>query len=294
MASTDLTITVLGSGTSHGIPMIACDCPVCGSTDPRDKRTRASVAVTRSSPPPIHPPSSIVNPQSPIDTTLLIDTGPELRLQCLANDIRHVDAVLYTHHHIDHLAGLDDLRRFNWVQNQDLPCYGLPDTLERLRTMFAYVFEHDPEYPSAKPELTTHAINGPFDIPTRPTTRHHESPIVNPQSSIRITPVPLLHGTLPVLGFRIGNFAYCTDVSEIPRASWPLLEGLDVLILAAVRKRPHATHFNLEQAVDHAQRIGAKRTYFTHIAHELAHEETNRDLPANMALAYDGQVIHST
>lgn len=256
---TDLTITVLGSGTSHGIPMIACDCPVCTSGDPRDKRTRPSVVIARGA------------------TTLLIDTGPELRLQCLANDIRRVDAVLYTHYHIDHLAGLDDLRRFNWVQSGAIPCYGERDTLERLKTMFAYAFEHDPEYPSSKPQLTLQAIDGPFEI-----------------GDCTVTPVPLLHGALPVLGFRVGNFAYCTDVSEIPADSWPLLAGLDVLILDAVRRRPHPTHFNLEQAVDHARRLGAKQTFFTHLAHELGHEETNRNLPSTMALAYDGQVIQST
>ncbi len=259
MVDTDLTITILGSGTSHAIPMIACDCRVCTSQDPHDKRSRPSITIAYD------------------ETTLLIDTGPELRLQCLANDVRRVDAVLYTHHHIDHMAGLDDLRRFNWVQDQVLPCYGDAETLERLRTMFAYVFEHDPEYPSAKPQLTLGAVDGPFKIGGR-----------------TVTPIPLLHGMLPVLGFRVGNAAYCTDVSEIPPDSWPLLEGLDVLILDALRKTPHATHFNLEQAVDHARRIGAKRTYFTHIAHELAHEETNRALPDDMALAYDGQVIHSS
>lgn len=272
MADGELTITVLGSGTSHGIPMIACDCAVCTSSDPHDKRSRPSVAVS-------YPAQGLRDRDgaSRDRVTVLIDTSPELRLQCLANDIRSVDAVLYTHHHIDHLAGLDDLRRFNWVQDQIIPCYSQPETLDRLRTMFSYAFEHDPEYPSAKPRLTLEAIDGPFDIGGR-----------------LITPVPLLHGSLPVLGFRVGKFAYCTDVSEIPRASMPLLEGLDVLILDAVRKRPHPTHFNLEQAVEEARRIRAKQTYFTHIAHELGHEETNRGLPAGMALAYDGQRIHST
>ena len=184
------------------------------------------------------------------------------------------DAVLYTHHHIDHVAGLDDLHRFNWVQDQALPCYGQAETLERLRNMFPYVFEQDADYPSAKPRLALHEINGPFEIGGR-----------------TITPIPLLHGTLPVLGFRVGNFAYCTDVGKIPESSWPLLEGLDVLVLDALRKRPHPTHFNLDQAVEHAQRIGAKRTFFTHIAHELPHAETNRELPAGMALAHDGLVI---
>ncbi|MBE7507426.1 MAG: MBL fold metallo-hydrolase [Planctomycetia bacterium] len=256
MSDLGLNVTILGSGTSHGVPMIACDCAVCISTDPRDKRTRPSILIRYDS------------------TSLLVDTSPELRLQCLANDIRRADAVLYTHHHIDHVAGLDDLRRFNWVQDQALPCYGQAETLERLRNMFPYVFEQDADYPSAKPRLALHEINGPFEIGGR-----------------TITPIPLLHGTLPVLGFRVGNFAYCTDVGKIPESSWPLLEGLDVLVLDALRKRPHPTHFNLDQAVEHAQRIGAKRTFFTHIAHELPHAETNRELPAGMALAHDGLVI---
>jgi phosphoribosyl 1,2-cyclic phosphate phosphodiesterase len=157
-----------------------------------------------------------------------------------------------------------------------MPCYGQPETLDRLRSMFEYVFEEDAEYPSAKPRLTLHEIEGPFEFGGR-----------------TITPIPLLHGPMRVLGFRLGDFAYCTDVSEIPRASWKLLEGLDVLILDALRHRPHPTHFNLEQAVDHAGRIGARRTLFTHIAHELGHEATNAGLPDGMELAYDTQVISS-
>ena len=258
MPRSPLTVMLLGSGTSHGIPMIACDCPVCTSADPRDQRTRPSIAVAYD------------------DTSILIDTSPELRLQCLANGIRRVDAVLYTHHHFDHIAGLDDLRRFNHVQRRSLPCHGLPETLDRLRAMFAYAFEEDLDYPSAKPHLTLHPISGPFEI-----------------GGGTITPIPLLHGRLSILGFRIGDFAYCTDVSEIPADSWPLLAGLDVLILDALRKRLHPTHFNLDQAVDHARRIAARRTYFTHIAHELPHEETNRALPPGMTLAHDGLVIHS-
>ena len=254
-----LAVTILGSGTSHGIPMIACDCPVCTSIDPHDKRTRPSVAVAYE------------------ETTLLIDTSPELRLQCLANNIRRVDAVLYTHHHFDHIAGLDDLRRFNHLQRRSLPCYGLSDTLDRLGQMFGYAFSDDPDYPSAKPDLTLQAVAGPFDIGGR-----------------TITPIPLLHGRLDILGFRIGDFAYCTDVSEIPPGSWPLLAGLDVLVLDALRKRPHPTHFNLEQAIDHARRIAARRTFFTHIAHELAHEATSRALPSGMFLAHDGLVIQTT
>jgi phosphoribosyl 1,2-cyclic phosphate phosphodiesterase len=205
---------------------------------------------------------------------VLIDTTPELRLQCLACNIEHVDAVLYTHHHADHVAGLDDLRRFNVSGQGPLPVYAAQDTLDRLAVMFDYAFRHDPDYPSAKPLLEPRLIDGPWELYGR-----------------RVEPIPLLHGELPVLGFRFGGLAYCTDCSRIPDASWKLLADLDVLILDGLRKRPHPTHFNLEQAVEAASRIGAKQTYFTHIAHELGHAETNANLPANMALAYDGQTL---
>ncbi len=251
-----LTITVLGSGTSHGVPMIACRCDVCTSTDPKDRRSRPSIAVQHAG------------------TTLLIDTGPELRLQCIANNITRVDAVLYTHHHIDHIAGLDDLRRFNWVQKQVIPCYGRTETLDRLTSMFAYAFAPQNDYPSATPRLSLQAVNAPFEI-----------------HGLVVTPIPLFHGTLPILGFRIGDFAYCTDVSRIPPESWPLLSNLDTLMLDALRKRPHPTHFNLDQAIQCAGAISARRTFFTHIAHELAHQATNQSLPPSMALAYDGQII---
>ncbi len=258
MSRQPLTITVLGSGTSHGVPMIACDCPVCTSPDPRDKRTRPSIAISTG------------------ETTILVDTAPELRLQCLACDIRRVDAVLFTHYHVDHVAGLDDLRRFNALQQAAIPCYGQPATHARLRSMFPYVFEPS-DYPSAIPRLSLHVID-----PGAPELEIGD---------LRIIPIPLLHGRMPVLGFRAGNFAYCTDVSEIPDASWPLLRGLDVLILDALRRRPHPTHFNLDQAIAHARRIGAGQTWFTHIAHELGHAETNAELPRGIELAHDGLII---
>lgn len=248
-----MRITVLGSGTSHGVPMIACDCPVCTSSDPADHRSRPSIYIEYAG------------------RGILVDTAPELRLQCLACDVRRCDAVLYTHHHIDHIAGLDDLRRFNWLQNAILPVFASADTAVRLREMFSYVFDHDPEYPSHKPQLDLREIAGPIDLFGR-----------------TIVPVPLLHGRMPVLGFRIGGFAYCTDVSEIPPQSWPLLAGLDVLILDALRHRPHPTHLTLAQAVDVAQRLAPRQTFFTHIAHELPHAATNAALPVGMALAHDG------
>jgi phosphoribosyl 1,2-cyclic phosphate phosphodiesterase len=251
-----LRVTLLGTGTSHGVPMIGCDCAVCTSSDPHDKRTRASVLVRTG------------------DASILIDTPPELRMQCLACNVRRVDAILYTHQHADHITGLDDLRRFNALQKTALTCYANPHTAHSLDHMFPYAFKHDPAYVSAKPELNIAAIDGPFVA-----------------AGVPITPIPLMHGKLPILGFRIGDFAYCTDCSEIPEASMELLTGLDVLVLDALRIRPHPTHFNLDQAVEAATRIAARRTFFTHIAHELSHAATNARLPEHMALGYDGQTI---
>jgi len=249
-------IVVLGSGTSHGVPMIGCQCPVCTSSDSRDKRTRTSAVLQTAG------------------HSFLIDTTPELRMQCLACNITRVDAVLYTHSHADHVAGLDDLRRFNALQKTAIPCYGNAHTLHDLHRMFSYAFKDMPDYPSAKPHLDTIEVDGPFEL-----------------LGVRVVPIPLFHGKLPVLGFRIGSFAYCTDCSCIPEESMALLQGLQVLILDGLRRRPHPTHFNLEQAVEAARQIGAGQTFFTHIAHELGHKATNAELPAGMALAHDGQVI---
>lgn len=251
-------LTVLGSGTSHGIPMIGCDCPVCTSDDPRDKRTRPSVLFSYDG------------------YNLLVDTSPELRLQCIACNVRRVDAILYTHFHADHITGLDDVRRFNWLQRSPITLYGDQRTLARLRQSFAYAFVDDPDYPSAKPELHLSPLDGPLRLFGR-----------------EVIPIPLMHGGLPVFGFRVGDIAYCTDCNLIPDDSRALLRDLDVLVLDAVRRRAHATHFNLEQAVEQALQIDARRTYFTHIAHELKHAETNAELPGGMELAYDGLVCDS-
>ena len=252
-----MRFTLLGTGTSHGIPMIGCDCPVCTSDDPHDRRTRVSIHVEYDD-----------------GFCILVDAAPELRLQCVANNIRRVDAVLMTHHHADHITGLDDIRRFNWLQKKTMPIHGMPETLDRLRQMFWYAFITDPDYPSSKPAIELIPIDGELDFDGR-----------------RIIPVPLMHGPMPVLGFRFGNFAYCTDCSFISDESMALLQDLDVLILDALRRRPHPTHFNLEQALDWAARIGAKQTFFTHIAHELKHAETNAALPPHTQLAHDNQII---
>ncbi|MFQ5461269.1 MAG: MBL fold metallo-hydrolase [Phycisphaerae bacterium] len=251
---------ILGSGTSHGVPMIACQCAVCTSDDPKDKRTRSSLFVR-------------VGGQR-----ILVDTSPELRLQCVANGIDAIDAILYTHHHADHVLGIDDLRRFNWTTHREVPCFGRPRTLDALRSMFRYAFEPVPGSPHSRPCLDLIELDGtPFRL-----------------GDVSVTPISLLHGRLEVLGFRFSNLAYCTDCNYISEASLALLEDLDVLILDALRHTPHPAHFNLEQAIAMARRIGARRTYFTHIAHELGHEATNRDLPDSMALAHDGLRIECT
>ena len=249
-----IRIVCLGTGTSHGIPMIGCDCAVCTSDDPRDNRMRPGIAVCWA------------------DRVVLVDTPTELRQQCVANGIRRADAVLYTHHHADHVAGLDDVRRFNWVMGKELDCYGTPYTLEMVRRRFSYAFDHDADYPSHKPDLRLVEIDHqPFDL-----------------FGLTVTPIPLMHGPLPVLGYRFGRFAYCTDCNHIGDESMELLRDLEVLMLDAVRLSPHPTHFNLEQAIEVAGRIGAKQTYFTHIAHQIGHAEVEAQLPPTVRLAYDG------
>lgn len=253
-SGTRVEVVILGSGTSHGVPMIGCDCRVCTSGDPRDKRTRCSILVQFG------------------QLRLLVDTAPELRLQCVAQGVARVDAILLTHHHADHLAGMDDVRRFNWLMRRAIPLYGTERSLAAAKRMFPYAFGLDSQSAHSRPELEPVTIDDqPFEIDHR-----------------RIVPIPLRHGPTSVLGFRFGDFAYCTDCNEIPTDSLERLRGLDVLILDALRHTPHPAHFNLEQAVEMAGRIGAKQTYFTHIAHEILHASTTRDLPAGVHLAYDG------
>lgn len=254
MSREAVEVVVLGTGTSHGVPMIGCECVVCTSDDPHDKRTRPSIWVRYGG------------------VRFLVDTSPELRLQCLANGVRDVDAVLFTHHHADHVAGLDDLRRFNWMTKRAIPCYGTDRTLTGVMRMFSYAFEPAGNSPHSRPQLELHTIDQqPFEV-----------------GGAKIIPIPLLHGPMPVLGFRFGPFAYCTDCSTVPEESISLLRGVEVLILDALRHDEHPTHLSLKQAVGLAERIAAGQTYFTHMAHQLKHTETNAMLSAGVALAHDG------
>jgi len=264
-------ITVLGSGTSQGVPFIACDCAVCRSTDPRDKRTRPSILIDLGASETSRPEGLHFNSDV---RYVLVDTTPDLRQQCLANDVRRVDAILFTHSHADHVCGFDDIRRFNQLQQTAIACYGDEETLADLRRMFTYVFNGPKQQGGGVPQVRTSVIGGPFVL-----------------GRSEIVPVPLLHGILPVLGFRIGSFAYLTDCNRIPDASWPLLDGVTTIVLDALRTRPHSTHFSVDEAVAVASRLGVERAYFTHITHDLGHADTCARLPRGVQLAYDGQVI---
>ncbi len=260
----DIELLFLGTGTSAGVPMIGCHCAVCTSRDAHDKRNRASVVISYGN-----------SAGGGLPTRVLVDTTPELRLQCVANDVHRVDAVVFTHAHADHIMGLDDCRRFNAVRGGPLDVWADARTHGMLRRCFGYAFqEPDAEQKVFRPHLVPRTIDGPFAI-----------------AGARWTPVPLMHGDLPVLGFRVGRLAYCTDVSRIPESSYALLEGLDVLVLDALQRKRHTTHFSLEEAVDEAKKIGARRTLFTHIAHGLSHAETNAELPDDIRLAFDGQRV---
>jgi phosphoribosyl 1,2-cyclic phosphate phosphodiesterase len=291
-----MRLTFLGTGTSAGVPAIACGCRVCTSPDPRDNRLRTGAALEFTDP--------LGRPR-----TVLIDCTPDLRQQALRAGLTRCDAVLFTHNHVDHTFGADELRRFNVAQRGPVDIYAEPHTMEHLRRVFKHIFEREHNVnDSFVATLIPHAIApaGPFEL-----------------YGLTITPVRLLHGRLPILGFRIDPppsgepardapapgsaaeyadpeaaprepvlpLAYCTDVSAIPPESWRPLRGVRTLVLDALRKRHHPTHFTLDQAISAAERIGAASTYFVHMAHDLKHDETDAELPEGMHLAYDGLVL---
>lgn len=252
-----LELLFLGTGTSAGVPMIGCHCGVCGSDDPRDKRMRASALISHNG------------------RRVLVDTTPELRLQCVANSIDMIDAVVYTHAHADHIMGLDDIRRFNALRPGPMDVWADVPTHQTLTRCFEYAFnEPSPEQKVFRPHLRRRFIEGPFTV-----------------GDMQWTPIPLFHGDMPVLGFRIGRLAYCTDVSRIPDESFPLLENLDVLVLDALQHKRHATHFSVEEAIEVSRKVKPRQTLFTHIAHALPHDLTNRQLPKGMRLAHDGERV---
>ncbi len=253
-----MKVTLLGTGTSTGIPVIGCTCRVCQSEDPRDKRLRCACFIEVDG---IH---------------ILIDAGPDFRVQALQNNLPKIDAVLITHHHFDHVVGLDDLRPFLFWNREPIPCFADNSTSDVLRKMFWYIFE-DGSYPGVA-KLDLHEIEDAFQV----SSRYEDLP------PVKVTPIETFHGKMPILGFRIGNFAYLTDTNHIPEESFPLLEGLDVLVLDALRHEPHRTHFTIEEAINTARKIGPRHTYFTHMTHSILHAEEDAKLPEGVSLGYDG------
>jgi len=246
-------MTVLGSGTSSGVPTIGCGCATCSSNDPRDKRLRPSVLVEY------------------CGKNVLIDTTPDFRAQALRAGIGRVDAILYTHAHADHILGLDDVRPLNYHQKMSIPAYVTEATLDIVRRIFRYAFDPEPSQSSA-PRVDLYTITEkPFDL-----------------FGLEVTPIRLMHGKGVTLGFRFGDAAYLTDHSDIPEESKALLRNLDVLFLDALRHRPHPTHSTVAQSLESAKQLAPRRAFFTHICHDLPHAETEAGFPPNVRLAYDG------
>jgi phosphoribosyl 1,2-cyclic phosphate phosphodiesterase len=252
----NIHITVLGSGTSSGVPTIGCSCEVCRSSDPRDKRLRPSILLRYAG------------------RNVVVDTSPDFRAQVLRAKLERLDAILYTHSHADHILGLDDIRPFNYRQKSPTPIYGSADTLDAIQRIFRYAFDEGPSL-SSVPKLDLRTLDGaPFEL-----------------FGLEFTPIRLCHGKGTVLGFRFGRAAYLTDHSDIPEESWPNLTGLDVLFLDALRHRPHPTHSTVEQALRWVEQFQPKRAFFTHMCHDLSHEKTEAGLPEHVRLAYDGLEI---
>lgn len=248
-----MRVTLLGTGTSRGVPVIGCACKVCSSENPKNKRLRSSILIEGGA-------------------SVVIDTSVDFRIQMLRHGVQRLDAVVYTHSHADHILGLDDLAPFYFWNRSSIPVYASTETLEQLKITFRHLFTEN-LYPGvARVDLVP--IEGPFQI-----------------GDLCFEPIEVLHGQLPVLGFRLGKLAYITDVSCIPENSMEKLKGVEYLILDGLRYRTHRTHFSLSEAAETAQELGAKQTYLVHISHDVDHDEGNAFLPETVALAYDGQVL---
>ncbi len=244
---------MLGVGSSAGTPVVGCSCAICKSDNPRNKRTRCSSIIT-------------------LDTgeNILIDSGPDLRIQALRENINRVDAVLYTHTHADHLHGIDDLRAFCQIQRTQIPLFAKEDAVDHIKAKFGYTLR-DPTNFWELPVLRIETVTKPFTLFEK-----------------LITPIAVMHGRSQILGYRIGNLAYMTDVSEIPEASFDLLKGLDIILLDCLRETTHPTHINLEQSLAYISRINAKQSYMIHMTHELEYEALSRKLPNSVSVGYDG------
>jgi phosphoribosyl 1,2-cyclic phosphate phosphodiesterase len=251
-----MNITFLGTGTSQGVPVIGCTCEVCTSLDFRDKRLRSSIQVEVS------------------NQSFVIDTGPDFRQQMLRERVKRIDAILFTHAHRDHTAGLDDVRAYNFMQKMDMPVYGRQQVLDQLKIEYAYAFVKD-SYPGI-PRLLLNLIDQyPFTV-----------------NGVQVIPLPVMHLKLPVLGFRFENFSYITDANHIPDDTIEKLNGTEVLVLNALQREPHISHFNLKEALQMIERIAPKTTFLTHISHKLGtHADVSKELPANVMLAYDGMQL---
>lgn len=248
-----MQITMLGVGSSAGTPEVGCSCSVCSSIDLRNRRTRCSSLITLET-----------------GENILIDTGPDLRIQALREQINHVEAVLYTHTHADHLHGIDDLRAFCQIQRAQIPLYAGAEAVDHIRQKFGYVLR-DPSDFWGLPVLRIQEVSAPFKL-----------------FGIQVTPIPVIHGKIQIYGYRIGNLAYLTDISEIPETSIPLLKNLDVLLIDCLREAPHPTHINVEQSLQFISRIQAKRSYLIHMTHELEYQSLTNKLPEGVFVGFDG------
>jgi len=252
-------VTILGSGTSSGVPYISCPCSVCISDNAKNKRWRSSSFFQIGG------------------KNILIDSSPDLRAQALANKIVQIDAVLYTHTHADHIHGIDDLRTFNFIQRQPIPIYGNRDTIEEIVRRFGYIFSAKAYSPGGKPQLIAQIAEGDFEI-----------------SGIKVQMIPLKHGKRDNVGYRIGNAAWLTDTNGIYEEGYEKLKGLDVLFIDALRKTPHESHNSLENALKEIERIAPKRAVLIHLTHDYDHDVDNRNLPAGVELGYDGMVVEAS
>jgi phosphoribosyl 1,2-cyclic phosphate phosphodiesterase len=251
-----LEVTILGTGTSQGVPVVGCECLVCQSADPCDKRLRAAALVRNH------------------DTTIVIDAGPDFRQQMLREGVKKLDAVIITHNHKDHTGGIDDVRAFNWIQKKPMDIYARPSVLKAITKEFSYAFEED-KYPGA-PNINLHVIDGsPFKI-----------------GSLHITPIDALHHQMPVYGFRINDFSYLTDANTIRQEELDKMKGSKIVVLNALRQEKHISHFTLEEAIDIIEYLAPEQGYITHISHQMGlHEEVSKLLPGNVSLAFDGLKI---
>ena len=247
-----MLITFLGTGTSVGVPQIACECAVCCSDNPNNKRTRSSALIEYGG------------------KSILIDATPELRLQALSAGMKRLDAILFTHAHADHVHGLDDVRIFNMRQKQTIPCYANSEAIDDIKHQYSYIFK-DTQIGGGKPKIDLIEAAGVFDL-----------------FGTKVTPLPVMHGALGILGYLVGDFAYITDASEISGKTLELIQGVDTMVINALRFHPHSTHFSVDQALEIIAGIAPKQAFLTHIGHNIEHEALSAELPENVFLAYDG------